>query len=161
MEKSLKIILAILLLLCLLDMPYGYYQFVRFAATVGFAYLAYSANEQNRKNDMFINIALALLFQPFIKIALGRTIWNLVDFIVGIGVIISLFKKKQQIKALNDKKQRDTILQALFSFRQTVIQELNTNYLQKHICQIFIANTAEQKVPVFRDSQQTHAIVMY
>ncbi|WP_091203573.1 DUF6804 family protein [Flavobacterium xueshanense] len=104
MDKLIKIILSIALLLCLLNMPYGYYQFVRFVAMIGFSYLAYSANEQNRKNDMFIYIALALLFQPFIKIALGRTIWNLVDFIVGIGVIISLFKKKQQIKAFNDKK---------------------------------------------------------
>jgi hypothetical protein len=78
-------------------MPYGYFQFVRFAATVGFtylAYLAYSANEQNRNNQMFIYIALAILFQPFIKIALGRTIWNIIDLIVGIGLLISLFKKK-------------------------------------------------------------------
>lgn len=73
-------------------MPYSYYQFVRFAAMVGFFYLAYSANEQNRKNDMFIYIALAILFQPFIKIALGRTIWNIVDLIVGIGLILSLTK---------------------------------------------------------------------
>ena len=71
---------------------------------IGFSYLAYSASEQNRKNDMFIYIALALLFQPFIKIALGRTIWNIVDLIVGIGLLISLFKKKQQIKIVNDKK---------------------------------------------------------
>jgi len=59
---------------------------------VGFAYLAYSANEQNRNNEMFIYIALALLFQPFIKIALGRTIWNIVDLIVSIGLVISVIK---------------------------------------------------------------------
>lgn len=75
-------------------MPYGYYQLVRFAAMISFAYLAYSANEQNRNNQMFISIALAILFQPFIKIALGRTIWNIIDLIVGIGLLISLFKKK-------------------------------------------------------------------
>lgn len=74
----------------LIDMPYGYYQFVRFSAMIGFAYLAYSANEQNRKNEMLIYIALSILFQPFIKIALGRTIWNIVDLIVGIGLLISV-----------------------------------------------------------------------
>jgi hypothetical protein len=89
MEKSTKIILAILLLLCLLDMPYGYYQFVRFAAMVGFAYLGYSAKEQNRKNELYLYIALAILFQPFIKIALGRTIWNIVDLVVGISLLVS------------------------------------------------------------------------
>ncbi|MFV8379504.1 DUF6804 family protein [Flavobacterium sp. LB3R33] len=90
-NKIIKIVLAALLLLCLINMPYGYYQFVRFAATVGFAYLAYSANEHNRKNEMLIYIALSILFQPFIKIALGRTIWNIVDLIVGIGLMISVF----------------------------------------------------------------------
>lgn len=92
MEKSIKIILAALLLLCLLDMPYGFYQFVRFAAMVGFAYLGYNANEQNRKNEMFLYFALALLFQPFLKIALGRTMWNIVDLFIGIGLLISTMK---------------------------------------------------------------------
>lgn len=73
-------------------MPYGFYQFVRFAAMVGFAYLAYSANEQNKKNELFIYIALAILFQPIFKIALGRTIWNILDVIVGIGLVITVIK---------------------------------------------------------------------
>ena len=88
-----KIILSLLLLLCLLDMPYGYYQFVRFTAMVGFCYLAYSAKEHSNKNEMFIFIGLALLFQPFFKIALGRTIWNIIDLVVGIGLLLSYFMK--------------------------------------------------------------------
>jgi hypothetical protein len=76
-------------------MPYGFYQFVRFAAMVGFAYLGYVANEQNNKNEMFVYIALALLFQPFFKIALGRTMWNIVDVIVSIGLMISVLKKSK------------------------------------------------------------------
>lgn len=70
--------------------PYGYYQFVRFAAMVGFGYLAYKANEQGTKNETFIYLVLAILFQPFVKIALGRTIWNIVDVIVAIGLIASI-----------------------------------------------------------------------
>jgi hypothetical protein len=49
----------------------------------------------------FFYIALALLFQPFVKIALGRTIWNIVDVIVGIGLLVSLFINKSP-KKLND-----------------------------------------------------------
>lgn len=62
-----------------------------------FVYLAYSTNEQSNKNEVFIYIALALLFQPFAKIGLGRTIWNIVDFMVGVGLLISLiaYKKEQ------------------------------------------------------------------
>jgi hypothetical protein len=85
-----KIALAILLLLCLLDMPYGFYQLVRFASLIGFGILAYSASEKESKTEMIIYGGLALLFQPFFKIALGREIWNIVDVIVGIGLIASL-----------------------------------------------------------------------
>lgn len=78
-------------------MPYGYYQFARFSAMVGFGYLAYSAKEHNNKNEMFIYIGLALLFQPFIKIALGRTIWNIVDVIVGIALLVAILMDKKEM----------------------------------------------------------------
>lgn len=90
-----KIILAILFFFCLADMPYGYYQFVRFLALVGFGYLAFLANKEGKETEMFIYGALALLFQPFFKIPLGREIWNVVDVIVGIGLLISLRKKEK------------------------------------------------------------------
>lgn len=86
-----KVVLAGIFFLCLLDMPYGFYQFVRFAGLVGFVILAYQANEQGKQVEMIIYVALAILFQPFFKIALGREIWNIVDVIVGIGLILSIW----------------------------------------------------------------------
>ena len=83
--------LSILFLLCLLNMPYSYYQAVRFVALLGFALLAYFSYEENKKVELIVYAALALLFQPFIKVALGRTVWNIVDVIVSAGLIISLF----------------------------------------------------------------------
>ena len=77
-------------------MPYGYYEFVRFAGLVGFAILAFQANEEGKKGESVLYGALALLFQPFFKIALGREIWNLVDVVVGIGLILSVFGKKKK-----------------------------------------------------------------
>jgi len=59
-NKAVKIVLAILFFLCLADMPYGYYQFVRFAGLVGFTILAYQAHEQGRQTEMFIYAGLAL-----------------------------------------------------------------------------------------------------
>jgi hypothetical protein len=96
MKNLIKIVLAILLFLCLFKMPYGYYQIVRFVAMIGFAYLAYSANDQNNKNEIFIYIALAILFQPFAKIAFGREIWNFIDVIIGIGLLASIFTNKNK-----------------------------------------------------------------
>jgi len=100
MDKAIKIILAILFFICLADMPYGYYQFVRFAGLIGFAILAYQAQEQGRQTEMIIYGGLALLFQPFFKIALGREMWNVVDVVVGIGLILSIFFKPKFKKSL-------------------------------------------------------------
>ena len=89
-----KIVMAILFFLCLAHMPYSYYEFVRFSAMVGFALLAYGAF-QNKKNDVAIMyICLAFLFQPFIKVALGRQLWNIVDVVLAIALIISVFINK-------------------------------------------------------------------
>ena len=98
MERIIKIILSLMLFLCLAKMPYGFYQFVRFAGLIGFTILAYQANRQGRQTEMLIYAGLALLFQPFFKIALGRQMWNIVDVVVGIGLIISIFMKPKEIQ---------------------------------------------------------------
>ena len=76
-------------------MPYGFYQTVRFAGLLGFSVLAYQANEKENKTEMIIFICLALLFQPFLKISLGRQVWNVVDVVVGIGLITTVFWKRK------------------------------------------------------------------
>jgi len=96
LTNVIKVILTILFFLCLADMPYGFYQFVRFAGLIGFTILAYQANQQGRQTEMIIYGGLALLFQPFFKIALGRQMWNIVDVVVGIGLIISIFMKSKE-----------------------------------------------------------------
>ncbi len=93
MEKLIKLGLAVILLTCLFDMPYGYFQFVRFISLVGFGILAFNANQKGEQIEQIIFIVLAILFQPLIKISLGRTIWNVVDVVVAIGLIISIFSK--------------------------------------------------------------------
>jgi hypothetical protein len=82
--SQIKIILAALLLVCLAPMPYGYYELVRIIAIVGFSVLAYLVYQQHKSVEMVFYIGLVLLFQPFVKIALGRELWNFVDVIVAI-----------------------------------------------------------------------------
>ncbi|WP_425607795.1 DUF6804 family protein [Pinibacter soli] len=88
-----KIILAILLFLCLLKMPYGYYQLIRFISLVGFLVLSYDANQKKDNFSKVVYLSLAILFQPFFKIPLGRELWNIVDLIVGVFLLGSLFQK--------------------------------------------------------------------
>ena len=101
MKNTVKIALALLLLICLFDMPYGYYQFVRLAALVGFAVLAYLANNDKKNTEVIIYIGLAILFQPFLKIALGRTIWNIVDLALAVGLLLSIFINKDNENSKN------------------------------------------------------------
>lgn len=77
LQTGLYIGLAIALILCLFPMPYGFYQFVRFAAM-----------------DILF-IVLAIFFRPFAKIAFDRVIWNTVDMIVA-GYLIYLVVKNNK-----------------------------------------------------------------
>ena len=97
MDKIIKVVLAVLLLLCLAKMLYGYYALVRFIAFIGFVILAFVTYQKRNEIDVTIllYIALALLFQPFAKVVLGRTLWNIVDAVVGVGLLLTLANKKK------------------------------------------------------------------
>ena len=95
----LKLTLAVLFFVCLANMPYSYYEFIRFIALVAFIYLSYKSYEEGNKSLCFIYAALAILFQPLFKIYLGRTLWNIVDVIVALFLIATIFyrfKKSQE-----------------------------------------------------------------
>ena len=93
--KRLKLILAIALLLCLAPMPYGYYMLVRFFAMIVFGLMAYRYYQEKKENLMIAFGALVVLFQPIIKIPLGRVIWNVVDIAVAVVLVIFLLKERE------------------------------------------------------------------
>lgn len=88
------LIMAVILLICLFDMPYGYYQLVRFVAMVVFGYSAYRYYKEQKESLMVTMITLTILFQPLLPITLGRTIWNIVDVIVAIFLLYLWYKEE-------------------------------------------------------------------
>jgi hypothetical protein len=90
--KTLSIVLIPILLFCLLPMPYGYYQFVRLVSTLIFSYIAY---QERSSQMMWIFIGLAILFQPFEKIALGRSMWNIIDVVASLLLAWYCYTKKE------------------------------------------------------------------
>jgi hypothetical protein len=74
-------------------MPYGYYMVVRFVSMVAFGVMSYQYIQKKQTAWAVIFGALALLFQPFIKVVLGRTMWNIVDVIVAVLLIVIWIKK--------------------------------------------------------------------
>ena len=98
--KYIPIYLAAVLLLCLAPMPYGYFTLVRFLATLVFGIYAYKYYQTKREGLMWVFVTLALLFQPFAKVALGRAIWNIIDVIVAIGMIVLFFWERNDGKRI-------------------------------------------------------------
>jgi hypothetical protein len=95
MMKYITWILTALLLLCLAPMPYSFYQLFRFVAMILFGVLAYQYWTDSTKPIAITFCALALLFQPFAKISLSRDMWNIVDIVVAIGLILLwLYERK-------------------------------------------------------------------
>ena len=93
--KHLKLFMAAMLLLCLLQMPYGFYTLLRFVAMVAFAVMAVQYHRAKRDALTVLFGAMALLFQPFAKVALGRGVWNIVDVAAAV-LLIALWTKERK-----------------------------------------------------------------
>ena len=98
MPKVIKIVIAVLMLLCLADMPYGFYELMRFVVTLGFGYLAYDYYQAGQVKWAMAFGVLLLLFQPFFKLALGRELWNVVDVLVAAVMVYLLIKENKNRK---------------------------------------------------------------
>ena len=90
--KYIKIILVTGLLFCLVDMPYGYYTLIRLASAIIFGIVAVTVYGEEKLSWAIGYATVAILFQPFLKIALGREIWQIVDIIAAILLIVSMIK---------------------------------------------------------------------
>ena len=88
--KHIYLVVAIILFLCLLSMPYGCYTLVRFVSMVSSAYIVYDMYRKQKEGLMVTFIGVSILFQPFCKIVLGRTLWNVVDVEVAAFLLLSL-----------------------------------------------------------------------
>lgn len=86
-----KGIIAALLLLCLIDADYGFYQAMRTLVSFGFAYLTYYYKSGDKTNAI-VYLCLLIVFQPLMKIGLGRSIWIVVDVLVAGFLIYQLLK---------------------------------------------------------------------
>lgn len=91
-EALIKVLLAIMMFLALAKMPYGYFELLRFVAFACFGFLSYTRFKQDKVQSAMLYLFLGILFQPFLKISLGRELWNFVDVIVGVGLLVSVFK---------------------------------------------------------------------
>ncbi|WP_447767521.1 DUF6804 family protein [Sphingobacterium faecium] len=97
--KNLKIILICGLILALLPLPYGYFTILRVFSCVVFILLILNIPKSKRNRDnseLIIYLILLILFQPILKLPLGRTIWNIVDVFTAIWLLLNMNSKKKK-----------------------------------------------------------------
>ena len=61
-----------------------------------FSFLAFFSYKAKQNNLTILYIGLAILFQPIVKIYLGRLIWNIIDVLIAIFLITTIFIKKNK-----------------------------------------------------------------
>ncbi|MEK7076270.1 MAG: DUF6804 family protein, partial [Patescibacteria group bacterium] len=70
---------------------YGFFTLLRFVVFASSAYVAWMAYEAQKEKWVWIFGFLAVLFNPFIVIHLNRELWSVIDAIVGVFMIVSIF----------------------------------------------------------------------
>ncbi len=96
-KNILTIIASSLLFVALFDgLPYGYFTFLRFTVCAVSAYLAYKIYEDDNESLWVWAFAgIAVLFNPIIIIHLERGTWTIIDLIVGVFFVLSMFFNKK------------------------------------------------------------------
>lgn len=108
MKIIIKTLLLIILLGCLLQMPYGYYQLVRLIVCAGFCWIAFTEYANKQPILAILSILIAALFNPVIKVYFNRDIWHIIDVIIAgllaiwvIGDLVSLYHVSRQERKRN------------------------------------------------------------
>lgn len=107
-KEIIKVVSCVMLVGCLFEMPYGYYQFVRIVIFVLFIFLAWEYNRSKSSWTVLSCILIAILFNPIFKIYFRKEFWQKVDIAVAsvlifwvIIEIASFTMKKNRKKVVN------------------------------------------------------------
>lgn len=93
-----SLVLAVVLIACLLPLPYGFYTVIRLAVAVVAACWAYVFYSRRKTALAIVSASVALLFQPFLKIALDRLTWNIIDVILAGLIVFTVFSLNKDLK---------------------------------------------------------------
>jgi len=74
--------------------PYGYYILLRWMITISAVFLLSLAYEQKETFWLFSMGIIAILFNPIIPVYFDKETWVVIDFIVAIMFLVSIFKIK-------------------------------------------------------------------
>lgn len=90
MNQLLKLILAGILILCFLKLPFLYYRFSGYVLFAGFGWLAYDAFQRRDHLDAKIFVIMAILYNPFFTFPFPNFLWVLINITVIVGLILNI-----------------------------------------------------------------------
>lgn len=74
------------------DLPYGYFEFLRWVVTLTAIFYTYQAYNLNKTGIVIIGVLVAILFNPWASIHLDRSNWLVLDLIAAL--VIGIMMKK-------------------------------------------------------------------
>jgi hypothetical protein len=88
-----------LLVLALMDLPYGYYQFLRIATCAAAVFICWRLFEAARSVGAWVMVAIALLYNPIVPVHLEHSTWAIINMataaaFVAIGLLMRQSPKK-------------------------------------------------------------------
>lgn len=86
---------VVLNLLALLNVPYGYYNFLRFYNFIVAGMFAYRLHKKNFKIQFFLALIIAILYNPFAKIRFSKDVWTFFNLAVVSCSVFCLYNKKK------------------------------------------------------------------
>jgi len=90
--RHIKLFLALILLLCIIPFPNDYYLFARYAATFGFAVLAFQAYA-SKTTKVVLYLFLSFMFLPFYKLQIDHSYSLIIDVLVAVWLSYDVYFK--------------------------------------------------------------------
>ena len=104
-SDSARLVAAFLLLWALGAHPYGFYVLLRWVVCAVAMYSALEAYGRSKKGLVWILGVMALIFNPFIPVYLGRATWRPIDLLASILLVVAIPMLRLSPKDQADVKQ--------------------------------------------------------
>lgn len=98
------LIAGILALVGIANLPYGYYEFLRWILSVAGVLLAIFSWKANQKGWLLLSIPVFILWFPPFQIFMDKSAWVVLDLIVGVALILAGYSiRTTQSDAANER----------------------------------------------------------
>lgn len=90
-----ELLTAVILFIAMMDMPYGYYTFLKICVCIAGASIMvreYQKHQEMTPTAILFGLVV-ILFNPIIRIHLGKDIWVWVNFIFAILFAVMAYKR--------------------------------------------------------------------